>query len=96
MPHAGTDPHVAALRVEIDASDRALLDAMNARVDAVRRLHDYKQAHGLALVDAGREEAIITGLRQANPGPLSPDGVTELARQVLALTRREVTRLRGA
>jgi chorismate mutase len=95
MPDAETDPQVAALRAEIDASDRAILDAMNTRVAAVRRLHDYKQAHGLALQDPGREAAITEALEAANSGPLSTEAVNDLTHQLLAMTRREVARLRG-
>ena len=84
-----TDPLVG-YREEITAVDLELLDAVNRRVELVRRLHDYKAAEGLPLRDPAREEALVRELQQHNPGPLSDDGVAALFRHVLDLTRREL------
>jgi chorismate mutase len=89
------DPTVSACRAEIDAADRALLAALNQRIEAVRRLHDYKAGHGVPLSDPAREEALVAALVAANAGPLADASVPALVREVLAITRREVERLRG-
>jgi chorismate mutase/prephenate dehydratase len=78
------------LREQITAVDRALLAAVNRRLEIVRRLHDYKIEEGLPLRDADREELLVRELQETNPGPLSSNGVAELFRYVLELTRKEL------
>jgi chorismate mutase len=87
-----TDPEVQRLRQEISRVDRSILDAVNERVALVEELRQHKEALGLAFVDAEREREILDGLVGANGGPLSEEGVRELFRQVLELTKREVGR----
>jgi chorismate mutase len=84
-----TDPLVN-YREEITAVDLELLDAVNRRLELVRRLHEYKAAEGLPLRDKTRELALVRELQQHNPGPLSDDGVAVLFRHVLDLTRTEL------
>ncbi len=84
------DAVVEKLREEIDGIDRDLLAAVNRRLEVVRRLHDRKLERGMALRDPGREESMLQLLAEANPGPLSAEGVQALFRQVLDLTRREL------
>jgi chorismate mutase / prephenate dehydratase len=84
------DRTVAGAREAIDAVDRELLRAMNRRIELVRALHEHKVANGIPLHDAGREESLLSALREANSGPLSDDGVDELFAFVLDLTRKEV------
>jgi chorismate mutase len=81
---------VSEARQAIDAVDREILVCVNRRLGLVRRLHDHKVANGLPLRDAGREESMIEALQAANGGPLSAEGVAELVRFVLDLTRREL------
>ena len=85
-----TDSVVEKLREEINEIDRDLLAAVNRRLDVVRRLHDHKLEQGMALRDPGREESMLTLLVDANPGPLSAEGVHAFFRKVLDLTRREL------
>jgi chorismate mutase/prephenate dehydratase len=77
-------------RVRITAADRELLAAMNRRLELVRELHDFKQAEGIPLRDPEREQQLVVELQAANKGPLSDQGVAELFRHVLDLTRREI------
>jgi chorismate mutase len=85
-----TEGAIAEARVAIDAVDRELLDAVNRRLELVRRLHAHKLANGLPLRDPGREESMVGRLQEANSGPLSADGVAELFRHILDLVRREL------
>jgi chorismate mutase len=85
-----TDTTVEEARGAIDAIDRSLLVAVNRRIELVRQLHEHKRASGLPLRDPGREEAIVAGLQGVNGGPLSAEGVADLVRFVLDLTRREL------
>jgi chorismate mutase len=77
-------------REQISAADRALLAAINKRIELVRSLHEHKRAEGIPLRDPAREEQLVVELQAANDGPLSSSGVAELFRHVLDLTRKEI------
>ena len=50
---------LAAARIEIDAVDREIAALFERRMHAVECVADYKRAHGLPILDAAREEAVI-------------------------------------
>ncbi len=81
---------LAHLREQIVERDRAILDAVNARVELVAELKLHKQREGIDFVDAQQEERLLAALQDANPGPLSREGVQDLFTEILALTKREV------
>jgi 3-deoxy-7-phosphoheptulonate synthase / chorismate mutase len=85
-----TDDVVAALRDEITALDRALVETVNRRLEIVRRLHDHKVEHNIPLRDPAREQSMAELLRDENRGPLSDGGLSGFYRYVLDLTRREL------
>jgi chorismate mutase len=87
-PHE--DAVVAGLRERIAGVDRAVLAAVNERVELVAELRAYKLARGWDFVDRRREEELLAALVAANPGPLSEEGVRDLVATVLAVTKREV------
>lgn len=82
---------VAAFREEITALDLRLLETVNARIEAVERLRDYKAQNDIPFVDPDRERALLQELQDANAGPLSASGLEELVSFVLALVKHEVT-----
>jgi chorismate mutase len=84
------DAAVTEAREAIDAIDGSLVVAVNRRLELVRKLHEHKQATGMSLRDPVREEAMIASLQSRNEGPLSDEGVAELVRFVLGLTRKEL------
>jgi chorismate mutase len=86
------DPTVDRLRAAVAEQDRAALDAVNARLRLVARLKEYKEGAGLAFVDPKQERRLVDRLADANPGPLSEDGVRELFEKILELTKRELGR----
>ena len=88
----GADPLVRQLREQISDTDRALLEAMNRRLELVAQLKRYKESRGMSFLDPEREEWMLSYLARANRGPLSPEGLHELFATVLGLTKREVTR----
>ena len=47
MSDAGLDPVVRDLRGEISELDRAIVAAVNVRLELVARLKRYKESHGL-------------------------------------------------
>ena len=89
------DPVIRQLREQLSDVDRNLVEAVNARLRIVAQLKRYKESRGLEFVDPDREEWMLQYLARANRGPLSEDGLRELYREVLDLTKREVRRAEG-
>jgi chorismate mutase len=87
---ASDDPVLRGLREQISETDRAILDAFNARLELVARIRTHKESRGIDFLDPGREAALLGALEGANRGPLSADGVRELFTTVLDLTKREL------
>jgi chorismate mutase len=83
------DPVVEDFREQIAATDLELLATVNRRIDLVQRLKEHKAAAGLDFVDRAQEERLIDRLAQANPGPLSEDGLRALYQALLELVKRE-------
>ena len=92
MSTQSSDPLIKQLREEISDTDRAIVEAINARLKLVARLKKYKESRGMDFVDLAREEWMLQYLARANRGPLSRDGLKELFAEILDLTKREVTR----
>ena len=84
------DQVVERFRDEITALDVRLVSTINARIDAVKALAEYKAEHGIAFVDPEREAALVAHLKAVNSGPLSDGGLEELIAFVLALVKDEV------
>jgi chorismate mutase len=86
------DPLIRQLRQQISDNDRAIMEAINARLRLVARIKEVKESRGLDFVDPEREEWMIRYLERANRGPLSPDGLREIFEEILDLTKREVAK----
>jgi chorismate mutase len=86
-----TDPVIAEIREGITAADEQILAAINRRIELVARLKRHKESQGLEFVDPKQEEAVLRDLSRANRGPLSPDGLQSLYREIIELTKREVS-----
>ena len=87
-----SDPTVRRLRDEISDLDRAIVDAVNARLEIVERLKRYKSSRGTPFVDPDREQQLLDDLVRTNRGPLSNEGLREFVCKLLDLTKREVSR----
>ena len=85
-----SDALIRRLREQIAEHDRAVLDAVNARLRLVAELKRLKETEGIDFVDPEQEERLLRSLEQANGGPLSEAGVRRLFEEILALTKREV------
>jgi len=85
-----SDPLIRRLREQIAERDRAILDALNARLKLVAELKRHKETQGIDFVDPEQEERLLQGLETANAGPLSREGLRRLWKEILALTKREV------
>ena len=84
------DPVIQQFRDKISDNDRALVEAVNARLRLVAQLKTYKESRGIDFVDPEREEWILRDLERANRGPLSADGLRAFYEEIFALTKREV------
>lgn len=50
---------LAELRLELDQLDREMVALFERRMGLSRQVAQYKQAHGLPVLDAGREAQVI-------------------------------------
>ena len=87
-----TDRLIQELRSQISDNDRAIVRALNKRIELVARLKRYKESQGIQFVDPQQEDAILRDLARANRGPVSQDGLRELYTAILELTKKEVLR----
>ena len=86
------DPGLAELREQVAACDRALLEALNRRIELVRQVRRHKAKQEIPFVDPTQEQRLLAALAGANGGPISEAGLRELFSVVLALTKREAAR----
>ena len=85
------DPIIRQLREQVSDNDRALIEAINARLRLVAKLKSYKESRGIEFVDPDREEWMLRDMIRANRGPLSSEGLEQIYTAVLDLTKREVS-----
>jgi chorismate mutase len=85
-----TDRLIQELRSQISDNDRAIVRALNKRIELVARLKRYKESQGIEFVDPQQEDAVLRDLGRANRGPISQDGLRDLYTRILELTKREV------
>jgi prephenate dehydrogenase len=78
------------LREEIGTLDRAVLEALNGRLELVRRVNEHKRESGTPLIDAEREAELLRELTAANAGPLSEQGVQTMFSAVLDVMKQEL------
>ena len=77
---------LTALREQIDAVDKELIALLEKRFDVAAAIADYKQAHGLPVLDTGREKAKI-GAVKAQCRPETAALIGELYGPIMAATR---------
>jgi len=83
------DGQLEQLREQVSDNDRAILDAINRRLELVREIKRYKESKGIAFVDPDREARLLEDLRRANRGPLSDEGLQRILADLLDLSKRE-------
>lgn len=79
-------------RKEIDRIDRELVALFVRRMEVSAGIAAYKQAHGLPVLDAVREQAKLQQVAELAPEQLRPD-TAELYRTLFALSRGYQQRL---
>ncbi|HET8893055.1 MAG TPA: prephenate dehydrogenase/arogenate dehydrogenase family protein [Gaiellaceae bacterium] len=71
------------------ATDREVLQALNKRLELVRRVQAHKQETGQPTIDAKREAELLKELLASNAGPLSESAVQAVFTAVLDVMKRE-------
>lgn len=84
------DDRFAELRRLIGENDRAIVGAVNRRLELVEELWRLKAERGDARLDPERERRLRDALRADNRGPLSDEGLDRLVGELLELTKREL------
>ncbi len=77
------------LRKQISENDRAIVEAINRRLELVAEIKRYKESKGIEFVDPDREALLLENLRAGNRGPLSDEGLQRMLRELLDLSKRE-------
>lgn len=77
------------LREQVSANDRAIIEAINRRLELVAEIKRYKESAGIEFLDPGREAWLLDDLRRANRGPLSDEGLERILKELLDLSKRE-------
>jgi chorismate mutase/prephenate dehydratase len=89
---AADDPRINELREQLADNDVKIVEALNARLELVAQLKRVKEEIGVDFLDPAREEWLLQHLASSNRGPLSEDGLREIYKELLALTKRELGR----
>lgn len=76
-PEAPRGRDLGAMRAEIDALDRALLELVGRRRALVAELFAYKRRLGLALIDEAREQDLLADRRAYAARAGVPEDVAE-------------------
>ena len=83
------DGPLEELREQVSDNDRAIVEAINRRLELVAEIKRYKQSNGIEFLDPDREAWLLEDLRRANRGPLSEEGLQRIFRELLDLSKRE-------
>jgi chorismate mutase/prephenate dehydratase len=75
------------LRKEIDAIDKKLVQLISRRARAAQRIGEAKNAKAHSVLDVGRENAVLRGIRQDNPGPLDDEAMEAIFREIISTCR---------
>lgn len=78
------------IRDEIVENDKAIIAAVNRRLDLVTELWELKAELGLDTIDPERERRLRAAVAEANTGRLSAAGVERLITNLLDLTKSEL------
>lgn len=78
---------MASSRRRIDQLDRAIVRLLNERAKEAALVGSLKRDLGLPVCCRERETAVLRNIEEANPGPLTNEGLLNIYRRVLASMR---------
>jgi len=83
------DVELLKLRLEIDAVDRAIVEAVGMRVLLGTRIGEIKKERGLPVLDPAREAAVVRrAAERARDAGLDEEAVREIFWRLIGLSRR--------
>jgi chorismate mutase-like protein len=75
---------ITELRGRIDAIDGQLILLLNERASVAKEIGVLKHREGLPVYSPGREERLLRGLVERNPGPLKVDSIRAIYREIMS------------
>ena len=72
------------LRRQIDGLDRQILALLNERYNVVKKVGEWKHAHGQPVYVPEREKMLLEKLESLNPGPMSSDTLRAIYREIMS------------
>src|SRR4051794_31058013 len=86
-PDAKRAPTLANLRGEIDRIDKELVSILNRRAEIALQIGKVKHQQGLEIWSAAREEEVIARALGASRGPLPPETLRLIFRELMSGSR---------
>src|SRR5262245_159419 len=80
-------PTLATLRSEIDRIDKELVNLLNHRAEIALQIGQVKQKQGLEVWSSAREDEVITRALSLSRGPLPPETVRLIFRELMSGSR---------
>ena len=77
------------IRKRIDSIDARILALLNARACASKKIGKLKEKSGQGIYAPHREKEVLTGLKQANKGPLTHEAIDAIYREVMSFSDRK-------
>lgn len=81
------DQRLAPLRAQIDMIDQELLELLSKRAKAAQEVGHIKNESSAPIFRPERESQVIQNVLQKNPGPLLPDGLASIWREIMSACR---------
>jgi chorismate mutase/prephenate dehydratase len=81
------DDKLKPLRERIDALDREIIGLINRRAQVAQEVGHIKRAEGSPVYRPEREQQVIAALQAANPGPVKPEGIAAIWRELMSACR---------
>ncbi|MBC7482248.1 MAG: prephenate dehydratase [Rhizobacter sp.] len=95
-PSLPTAPDLLGFRTQIDNLDRELLALLNRRAALAQQVGELKKKEGSVAFRPEREAQVIDGLKAVNIGPLKPESVAPIWREIMSACRALETPTRVA
>ena len=90
------EEQLADLRVRIDGVDQQLLTLLNERARLAQAVGEVKRIDDSPVFRPDREVQVINGLRAQNPGPVKPESIGPIWREIMSACRALESRMRIA
>src|SRR6516225_1172890 len=96
MPPKKAEAALRSLRTQIDRLDVQILKMINVRAAHAAQIGHLKNEHSAEVFTPAREEEVLVNVVEANKGPLPPDTVRSIFREIISGSRALQKRLKIA